>query len=123
MRVIDTINEAANVGITLWVEGDILKFRAPRKQANSQIFSQLKEQKAEIISLLQKQTRYSKPYIDMNGDLIIPLDCEPRFKWWAGGQSIHKTLLELGASDKTISRYCDLISAPNEDINTDRFSC
>ncbi len=123
MRVLDTINEATNVGITLWVEGDELKFRAPRKQENSQIFSKLKKQKAEIISLLQKQNRYNKPYIDMNGDLIIPLDCEPRFKWWAGGQSIYKTLLELGASDKTIARYVDLITIPNGNKTTGKFSC
>lgn len=30
-------------------------------------------------------------------DLRIPANCHPKYKWWAGGQSIAETLLEINA--------------------------
>jgi hypothetical protein len=40
----------------------------------------------------------NKPHIDENGDLIIPLDAEPKYRWWQGGQSAAETLAELQAA-------------------------
>lgn len=39
----------------------------------------------------------SCPYITPTGYLVIPFDCERRYHWWSGGQSILRTLDELGA--------------------------
>ncbi|WP_282753949.1 hypothetical protein [Desulfuromonas thiophila] len=36
-----------------------------------------------------------RPYLDRAGELVIPLNCPARFKWWAGGQSALDTLREL----------------------------
>ncbi|SKA65123.1 hypothetical protein [Desulfobaculum bizertense] len=47
----------------------------------------------------------SKPYITEDDVLVIPTDCEPEYRWWAGGQSIAKTLIELGASEHCWKLY------------------
>lgn len=47
------------------------------------------------------------PYINARGALIIPFESDVRFHWWAGGQSIQKTLLELGAPPDVLARYVD----------------
>ncbi len=36
-----------------------------------------------------------RPYLDKAGELVIPMNCPARFKWWAGGQSAADTLREL----------------------------
>ena len=35
------------------------------------------------------------PYLDQRGRLVIPFDCPPKYRYWAGGQTIQKTLREL----------------------------
>jgi hypothetical protein len=35
------------------------------------------------------------PYLDDSGDVVIPFDSDPRFHWWAGGQTLKETLSEL----------------------------
>lgn len=49
----------------------------------------------------------SKPYLTEKGELIISSDVEDTYKWWAGGQSIKKTLEELEAPEEVIKRYID----------------
>lgn len=39
-----------------------------------------------------------KPYLNDNGDLVIPFDSDPRFHWWNGGQSARQTREELKRS-------------------------
>jgi hypothetical protein len=46
-----------------------------------------------------------KPYIDKHGVLVIPFDGDPKYHWWAGGQSVIVTLLELTAPLEVIARY------------------
>lgn len=38
---------------------------------------------------------YALPYIDNRGRLVIPYDCPPKYRYWAGGQSVKETLKEL----------------------------
>jgi hypothetical protein len=45
------------------------------------------------------------PYIK-NKELIIPFNCPEKYKYWSNGQSIKKTLIELGASKEMIQIYC-----------------
>lgn len=45
-----------------------------------------------------------KPYLH-NGELRIPTGSDDKYRWWASGQSIYDTLLELNASDSIIEKY------------------
>jgi hypothetical protein len=35
------------------------------------------------------------PYFTADGTLRIPFDCDPKYHWWKGGQSVKKTIAEL----------------------------
>jgi hypothetical protein len=61
--------------------------------------AQLRQYKTEVLTLL------TRPYINDRGELIIPCDCLPRYRWWAGGQSIAETLTELNAPPEVWRRY------------------
>ena len=37
----------------------------------------------------------SLPYLDNRGRLVIPFDCPPKYRYWAGGQSVRDTLKEI----------------------------
>jgi hypothetical protein len=37
----------------------------------------------------------SLPYMDKRGRLITPFNCPPKYRYWAGGQSIKETLKEI----------------------------
>lgn len=37
----------------------------------------------------------SRPYLDESGDLVIPFSSDPKYHWWAGGQSITDTVAEI----------------------------
>ena len=52
---------------------------------------------------------YPKPYIDLKGrepTLVIQHNSDPKYHWWAKGQSIYQTLVELKADEKVITAYC-----------------
>src|SRR5262249_13314245 len=42
-----------------------------------------------------KQQKGRLPYLMASGDLVIPFDSPKRYHWWAGGQSIRRTMGEL----------------------------
>lgn len=49
---------------------------------------------------------WQKPYIDDLGQLIIPNDCHPDYRWWqSGGKSIWEILVELEAPFDVARRY------------------
>lgn len=50
---------------------------------------------------------HAKPYLNARGELIIPCDCDARYRYWAGGQSIAATLRELNAPREVWVRYTD----------------
>ena len=35
------------------------------------------------------------PYLDAQGNLVLPMNTPKRFRWWAGGQSVEQTMKEL----------------------------
>lgn len=48
----------------------------------------------------------SKPYIDpVTNDLRSPFDCDPKYHYWKGGQSVLKTLEELGAPPEVMHHF------------------
>ena len=46
-----------------------------------------------------------KPYLAATGDLIIPMNADPKYKHWQGGQSVLETLQELNAPPEVIRRF------------------
>ena len=37
------------------------------------------------------------PYLDVQGELVLPTNCPRRFRWWQlGGQSLQQTITDLG---------------------------
>ena len=53
-----------------------------------------------------------KPYL-RNNELIIPTGSADKYRWWADGQSIFLTLLELNAPDNAIEKYVGEIGSPD----------
>lgn len=53
-----------------------------------------------------------KPYLKDGTELVIPLNAPDKYRWWAGGQSIFDTLLELDAQDSIIDHYIGEIESP-----------
>jgi hypothetical protein len=50
-------------------------------------------------------TEALRPHVNARGELIIPCEAAPHYRWWSGGQSIRETLQELGASLDVVARY------------------
>jgi hypothetical protein len=87
------------LGATLTPEPDgKLKLKAP-SALPEELCEELRQCKAEVLALL------TRPYLNALGELIIPFNADPRYRWWAGGQSIAQTLLELNASPEILRRY------------------
>jgi amino acid adenylation domain-containing protein len=58
MRAIESLlTSLRKNGVSLWVEGGQLRYRAPKKILNSQELEQIRAQKAEIISFLEQASR------------------------------------------------------------------
>ncbi len=45
-----------------------------------------------------------KPYIK-NNNLVIPFNCDPKYHYWSGGQSVLKTLTEIKAPISVVEKY------------------
>jgi len=45
------------------------------------------------------------PYLDQRGRLVIPFDCPPKYRYWAGGQAVRETLRELFEERAAIMQY------------------
>lgn len=49
-----------------------------------------------------KVTPLPTPYLDADGDPVIPLRSDPKYRWWRkGGQSLEETVKELQELKKT----------------------
>ena len=78
--------------------GDKLEIR-PSSKLPEELREALRQHKVEVLALL------TRPYLTDRGELIIPIGCDPRYRWWAGGQSIAEILAELGAPSTVWRRY------------------
>lgn len=63
-------------------------------------------------NVVPEEARGDGPYVTAQGELIISLDCHPRYRYWAGGQSIAATLRELSAPQSVWVRYTDVPYGP-----------
>lgn len=66
---------------------------------------------SRLATLAGKETK--KPFLH-HGELRIPMDADDKYRYWAGGQSIFDTLLELSAPDSVIEKYIGKIENPND---------
>ena len=71
----------------------------PAEKLTDSLRELIRQHKAEVLGLL------TRPYINDRGELIIPFNCDPRYHWWAGGQSVAQTLAELNAPPEVWRRY------------------
>lgn len=85
--------------------GGNLRVRAPIPLPH-ELREALKQYKAQVLALL------IGPYITARGELIIPFDCEPRYRYWDGGQSLAATLRELNAPPDVWRRYTGVPYGP-----------
>jgi predicted glycosyl hydrolase (DUF1957 family) len=77
--------------------------RAEIEEAVNVLKSAGRDKIKALVSRTQKSS--NKPYIDKHGVLVIPFESEKKYHWWAGGQTILKTLSELNASPEVIALY------------------
>jgi hypothetical protein len=75
---------------------------SPPGRLPEELKEQLRQRKAEVLALL------TRPYLNDHGELIISFDSDPKYHWWAGGQSLHETLKELDAPPEVAGRYIDM---------------
>lgn len=104
MTVHTLISELAARGVHLWAEADDkLKLDAPRGLLSEADKARIAEQKADILKILAPP-----PYLNAQGDLLVPTTTMKRYRYWQGGQSIWATLAELHAPLATWRKYAAL---------------
>jgi TubC N-terminal docking domain len=81
---------------------------SPASKLTDELRSELKQRKPEILALLSQPL----PYINSRSELIIPFNADPRYRYWAGGQSIAATLRELRAPPEVWARYTEAPYGP-----------
>lgn len=76
---------------------DRLKINEKTKQEENQVIN--------VTNTPLASNKNDKPWIDQKGNLIIPFDSNPKYHYWAGGQSLKETLDELNAPPEVYARY------------------
>jgi hypothetical protein len=105
-QVQDLIQEIQKVGGSIQLkDGDRLRIEAPKGSLTSDIKYAVTLNKKEIIKEIKDTQEFNKPYIDKYGVLVIPFQSNPKYHWWAGGQTILETLRELKAPNEVIAMY------------------
>ena len=101
MNAIELVDALHQQGFTLipLPEGKLAV--RPADRITAELRQHIRQRKTEVVALL------TRPHINARGELIIPFTADPRYHWWAGGQSIHETLRELSAPPDVLARYID----------------
>lgn len=73
-----------------------------KERAMAEIVRQANELKREL-----ELSAQHLPHIDRLGNLVIPIDSPRKYHWWAEGQSLQDTLLELRVPNDIWRRYVD----------------
>jgi aspartate racemase len=104
------LDQLRRLDVQLWVEGDRLRYKAPKDALTPEILIQLKEQKAEIINFLQqiqaKVQTVIPPLSPTTRDGILPLSFAQQRLWFL-------EQLEPGSSIYNMSRVYRLIGVLN----------
>ena len=92
-EVSSLIAKLKSEGIFLSLDGKALRVESEHGPIDDDIRQALKRNKPGIIQLLKDDS--PKPYFNSEGDLMIPFDCDPKYRWWVDGQSIRETKEEI----------------------------
>lgn len=101
MNAIELVDSLREQGFTLTLLSEGRLSVRPADLITDELRQHIRQCKSEVLELL------NRPHINERGELIIPFSSDPRYHWWAGGQSIRATLLELGAPPEVFARYVD----------------
>ncbi len=74
---------------------DLFDFAIKNERPITADLVQLRTKAPVQIAVPVVREKRDKPYIDSDGGLVIPFDCDRRYHWWAGGQSVEETLKEI----------------------------
>jgi hypothetical protein len=80
----------------------------PAERLTDTLREALRCYKTEVLAALAQQPERPHPYLTPQGDLIVPCDCDVRYRWWAGGQSVAATLAELNAPPEVWPRHTEV---------------
>jgi len=92
-EVSSLIAKLKSEGIFLSLDGKALRVESEHGPIDDDIRQALKRNKPGIIQLLKDDS--PKPYFNSQGDLMIPFNCDPKYQWWVGGQSVRETKEEI----------------------------
>jgi amino acid adenylation domain-containing protein len=62
MNLVDFLKDLSQQNVELWLDGEKLRYRAPKDTLNSTLLNKIKQHKAEIIHLLREDISASKSY-------------------------------------------------------------
>jgi len=88
-------------GLTFNRDGDDLIVK-PTSAVTPQLRQIIKTNKKVLLDTLRANLC---PYLSGNDELILPHTADPRYHYWAGGQSLQRTLAELNAPAEVRVRY------------------
>ena len=116
MKTAAFLELAEQVGVSFCLgSAGTIKAKGGEEQIN-RLAPLIREHKAELLAYLQsgsgRRHEPPLPFLDDQGRLRIPGDCDPKYRYWQGGQSVFATLLELGASDREIEAHIGPITTP-----------
>lgn len=92
--IADLIERLKCLGYSLNLEGESVRFRyagvgEPPEEAKA-LLETLKVCKTEVVAYLKGAM--PRPYLDSEGDLVIPFGSDPRYHWWLGSHCVRPTL-------------------------------
>jgi hypothetical protein len=88
--------ELAGLALAVLIDGNLSV--SPATALTPELRAALREHKAAILRLIH-------PFINEQGDLVIPFRSAPKYHYWNGGQSTLATLRELNAPAELIRRH------------------
>ena len=105
-QVQELLREIGKVGGSVsLIENDGLRVEAPKGVLTDDMKSALTVHKQDILQTLKNIQAANQPYINDHGILVVRFKGNPKYHWWAGGQTILETLRELRAPPGVIAKY------------------
>ena len=83
MNVKFVLGELKERGVALWLDGDQIRINGTGEPLSSKMLAELKDHKPEIMQILKEEQ--PKPYLNGQGDLVIPFGSDTKFQWWRPG--------------------------------------
>jgi hypothetical protein len=84
MSDLDTYREFLRRGFQFQVKEDRLDVKGTTEPLTPELIDLLKEHKSEIVTLVAEWQK-GGPFLQPNGNLVIPFSSEPKYHWWNGG--------------------------------------